>query len=63
MDGWMFIDDVHMHTPALVPRSPTPRPQAALNVKVGYHVNSGFGYPQFPQWLGKNSTTNKRCVT
>ncbi len=36
--------------------------QAALNVKVGYHANCGFAYPQFPQWLGKNSTTNKRCV-
>lgn len=58
----------HTHTHPLNPAPKTPthttpytnQKQAALTVKVGHHAGGGFGFPQFPQWLGKNSTTNKR---
>jgi replication factor C subunit 1 len=35
--------------------------QAAMNVRVGSHIGRGMlGWPNFPSWLGKNSTTGKR---
>ena len=38
--------------------------QAMLAVKVGHHSSGFLGFPSFPAWLGKNSTTskNKRLV-
>jgi len=34
--------------------------QAAMTVRVGSHTRGGLGFPKFPEWLGKNSTSNKR---
>jgi replication factor C subunit 1 len=41
------------------PLSHSHSPQAALTLKVGNHVQGFQGFPTFPQWLGKYSTTNK----
>jgi len=29
-------------------------------VRVGSHCRGSLGFPKFPEWLGKHSTTNKR---
>jgi len=34
--------------------------QAAMCLRVGYLVQGFQGFPQFPSWLGKNSTTTKK---
>eukprot|EP00616_Rhizochromulina_sp_CCMP1243_P009043 CAMPEP_0118991158 /NCGR_PEP_ID=MMETSP1173-20130426/51167_1 /TAXON_ID=1034831 /ORGANISM="Rhizochromulina marina cf, Strain CCMP1243" /LENGTH=421 /DNA_ID=CAMNT_0006942269 /DNA_START=28 /DNA_END=1293 /DNA_ORIENTATION=+ len=34
--------------------------QAVMTVRVGTHTRGGLGFPKFPEWLGKNSTGNKR---
>jgi len=34
--------------------------QAALTVRVGTHARGSCGFPGFPEWFGKNSTTNKK---
>ena len=33
---------------------------AMLTVAVGHSVKGWISYPQFPQWLGKNSSRNKK---
>lgn len=34
--------------------------QATLTVRAGSHCRGSAGFPGFPEWLGKNSTRNKR---